>query len=74
MMIATGGLVECCDGAGLAQAAVQMCIMASRKGIAAAGSFLDNFSATLRRALNLEALLLNPAPPGGDPCGATLWW
>ena len=51
-----------------------MCIMASRKGVAAAGSFLDNFSAMLRRALNLEALLLNPAPPGSDPCGATLWW
>ncbi len=57
-----------------AQAAVQLCIMASRKGVAAAGSFLDNFCTALRRAMNLEGLLLNPAPPGGDPCGATLWW
>ena len=51
-----------------------MCIMAARKGVTAANSFLDDFSTALRRALNLEGLLLNPAPPGGDPCGATLWW
>ena len=56
------------------QAAVQMCIMASLKGVPAAGSFLADFSSALRRAVKLEGVLLNPAPPGGDPCGATLWW
>ena len=56
------------------QAAVQMCIMASLKGVPAAGSFLADFSSALRRAVKLEGVLLNPAPPGGDPCGAPLWW
>ena len=68
------GTVECCRGGVLAQAAVQMCIMASLKGVPAAGSFLADFSTALRRAVKLEGVLLNPAPPGGDPCGATLWW
>ncbi|CAK0784807.1 hypothetical protein CVIRNUC_008011 [Coccomyxa viridis] len=55
-------------------AAVQMCVKASRSGVAAAGSFLDAHSAALRQALNFEGLLLSPVPPGGDVCGATLWW
>ena len=51
-----------------------MCVKASRSGVAAAGSFLDAHSAALRQALNFEGLLLSPVPPGGDVCGATLWW
>lgn len=57
-----------------AQAAVQMCIKAGRDGNNAAWTFLDNCSGTLRRALTFDGLLLSPVPPGGDPCGATLWW
>jgi hypothetical protein len=56
------------------QAAVQLCIKASQNGIPTAKTFLDGSSAVLRHALNFDNLLLTPAPPGGDPCGATLWW
>lgn len=56
------------------QAAVQLCIKASQNGTPAAKTFLDGSSAALRHALNFDNLLLTPVPPGGDPCGATLWW
>ena len=56
------------------QAAVQMCVKATRNGVAAVGTFLDGHSAALRHALNFDGLLLSPVPPGGDICGATLWW
>ena len=53
---------------------MQLCIKASQNGTSAAKTFLDGSSAALRHALNFDNLLLTPVPPGGDPCGATLWW
>lgn len=56
------------------QAAMQICLRASREENRVAELFLESGCAVLRRAYAFEGLLLQPVNPGSAPCGATLVW
>ncbi|EIE27268.1 hypothetical protein COCSUDRAFT_55287 [Coccomyxa subellipsoidea C-169] len=56
------------------EAAVQICLRASREENRVAEHFLESGCAVLRRAYAFEGLLLQPVNPGSAPCGATLVW
>jgi hypothetical protein len=57
-----------------AQAALQLCLRASREANAAAEGFLESGCTALRRAYAFEDLLLSPVQPGSAPQGATILW